>query len=520
MESDASLVSIHVPTHLEEPGTNSEITPNFTDVPLDLRSVSSEAVSRQLSRITNAGPDLEATESKVSKGSKASKYVRFSNKTKIICLTIAAMSGFLSPLSSLTILPAIPEIADRFNTTEEIINVSNAIYCVCMSLSPCLVSPCSDIYGRRPMFLFCSVCFCVASALVAVSQNLAMFYIFRCMTAIGGTSFFTLGGHIVGDVYHPTQRGRAMAFIVMGAQVGTGFGPVIGALIVNYTSWRVILWVMMAIGAIVGILAVFFLPETAVETQHELILEEVHKTKPNKKFVFVRFNPFKIMTALKYPNLSIDGFISIVLVYTMYIVQTPIRAVLEPRFNLLSPIYSGLFYLAPGMGYLVGSLIGGPWADYTVKKYIKKRGRRIPEDRLYTVLIPLGIMYPVSTLIYGWTIEFEKGGMAVPIIFLFIGGVAQTCIFPASNAYCVDSMPELAGDAIASSYFSRYIAGAVASASVLSSINNIGIGWTCTITSFVLWLGCLCAIILIIWGEKMRINALVKYGLRENTEKT
>lgn len=497
------------------------------EVPLDLRTVTSDAVSRQISRIqSRASSAIQAEDcprdslekQKTVDSTKNAKYSRFSNKTKVLCLFISALSGFLSPLSSLTILPAIPEIAAQFNTTEEVINVSNAIYCIFMSLSPCLFSPCSDIYGRRPMFLICSVLYCVSSALVAVSQNLAMFYIFRCTTALFGTSFFSLGGHIVGDIYHPTQRGRAMASLVAGAQIGTGFGPVLGGIIVNFTTWRVILWVMMGIGAVVLAIAVFFLPETSVKTKHSIILEEVRKTNPKRKFVFVTFNPFKIMTALKYPNLSIDGFIAIATVYTMFMLQTPIRAVLEPRFNLDSPLYSGLFYLAPGMGYVAGSFVGGPWADFTVKKYTKKKGRRVPEDRLRTVLIPTGIMYPVSTLIYGWCVEYEKGGMAVPIIFLFIGGVAQTCIFPASNAYCVDSMPELGGDGIGSSYFSRYIAAAVASATCLRSIQNIGLGWTCTIAAFILWAAFGCAVVLIVWGEKMRVNALIKYGLRSKDD--
>lgn len=501
------------------------------DVPLDLRTVTNEAVSRQLSRIqsrlssthTRDGDEVldeEATdpEKQLETVNSRAKFDRFSTKTKYICLGIASMSGFLSPLNSLAILPAIPEIADTFSTTTEVINISNAIYCIFMSLSPCLFSPCSDIYGRRPMFFICCVLYCISNILVAVSQNLAMFFIFRCASALFGTSFFSIGGHIVSDIYHPDQRGRAIAFIILGAQLGTGFGAFLGGVIVNFTSWRVILWVMTGIGAAVLAIAIFFLPETALKTKHAVIIEEMRKLEPKRKFVFVPFNPFKIMTALKYPNLSIDGFIAIATVYTMFMLQTPIREVLEPRFGLTKPLYSGLFYLSPGFGYLVGSFIGGPWADHVVKKYTKIKGRRIPEDRLRTVLIPLGIIYPVSTLIYGWTVQYEKGGMAVPIIFLFFGGVSQTCIFPASNAYCIDSMPELGGDGIASSYFSRYIAAAVASATCLRSINTIGLGWTCTIAAFILWAATACALILIYFGEKLRINALIRYGLREKDE--
>ncbi|KAK7678257.1 hypothetical protein QCA50_018728 [Cerrena zonata] len=84
---------------------------------------------------------------------------------------------------------------------------------------------------------------------------------------------------------------------------------------------------------------------------------------------------------------------------------------------------------------------------------------------------------------------------------MFISGLAQTNIFPASNTYCVDSMPELAGDAIGSSYFTRYLAAALASAVCLKSINKIGVGWTCTYSAALLWIGFLCAVYLVKYGE-------------------
>jgi hypothetical protein len=62
---------------------------------------------------------------------------------------------------------------------------------------------------------------------------------------------------------------------------------------------------------------------------------------------------------------------------------TPIRYVLNPRFHLDSPLLSGLFYLAPGCGYLLGTFLGGRYADFITIKWQKKRnGTRLPEDRL------------------------------------------------------------------------------------------------------------------------------------------
>ncbi|CAH2355750.1 hypothetical protein CLIB1423_33S00144 [[Candida] railenensis] len=498
------------------------------NVPTAAPSIADEALSRKLTQIQSrrsegvnsnisAARRLSGTAVPLESVPKVNKYERFTNSKKYLMVALASSSCFLSPMSGLAFLPAVPEISADFHTTGEIINISAAVYCVFMSMSPCVFSPCSDIYGRRPTFIVCLVFFSLCTVLVAVSQNLAMFYVFRALSALFGTAFFTTAAHMMGDIYKPTERGTAMGLILCGTQAGPAFGPVIGGIIVTYTSWRVIFWVLAACGAVMAIVVIIFMPETAVETKMQILLKEIHIDNPKKKFVWISYNPFRVIDALKYPNLFLGGFIVMSLTFTMYGLLTPIRYVVDPRFKLTSPIYGALFYLPPGVGYLVGSVFGGRWADYVVKRNIKqKNGKRIPEDRIKAILIPLGIVYPCSILIYGWTLEKEKGGMAVPIIFSFISGVAQTFVFPASNTYCVDSMPELGGDAVGSSYFSRYIASAIASATCLRSIESIGIGLTCTISACVLWIALGCAVVLILYGERLRVNALNKYGLRSS----
>lgn len=135
----------------------------------------------------------------------------------------------------------------------------------------------------------------------------------------------------------------------------------------------------------------------------------------------------------------------------MYSLLTPIRYVLNPRFELTSPLQSGLFYLAPGAGYLVGTLVGGRWADRTVKKYIKIRGERVSEDRLRSCLPFIGIVIPACMLIYGWSVEKRVGGIALPVIMMFLQGVAQLFCFPSLNTYCLDVMQDRSAEVVGKS---------------------------------------------------------------------
>ncbi len=425
-------------------------------------------------------------------------YDRFTPTRKMIFVGIVALSVFLSPSSTMAFLPAISKIANDFHTTDTMITLSNACYCIVMAISPCVTSPLGDIYGRKPLYLICTAGFTIATILTAVSQNLAMFFVFRCITALFGTAFFSLGGGIVSDIYIPQERGRAMGITLSGSQLGPAFAPVIGGVIVTFTSWRVIFWVLAGLGLFTFLLSLVFLKETI-----RISRAEKYK-KDHPKAYWVPYNPLRVLKAFTYSNLILSGFMSMSLLYNMYGLTTPIPNVMNPRFHLTTPIYGALFYLAPGMGYLIGSLYGGKWADRYVRKYMKVRGERIPEDRLRSTYVSFGLVLPISVLVYGWTVEKEKGGMVVPIIALFCNGVAQTFCFPSINAYSVDCLPHLGGDAIASNYFARYIAGAIGTGTCLIQIRTIGVGWTNTISAFVLLFGFGSCLLLIRYGGRLR----------------
>jgi hypothetical protein len=62
-------------------------------------------------------------------------YNRFSNHRKHILTFVLSFCGFLAPISSTTVLSAVPEVAQTYNTSGSIINLSNALYLIFMGLS-------------------------------------------------------------------------------------------------------------------------------------------------------------------------------------------------------------------------------------------------------------------------------------------------------------------------------------------------------------------------------------------------
>lgn len=266
-----------------------------------------------------------------------------------------------------------------------------------------------------------------------------------------------------------------------GTLVGPAFGPFLGGIIVTYVSWRVIFWLQTALAGVALIGTYFILPETIY---HKRIDDLVGHSGINKaKILWPMINPWRVIRLYEYPNLLLIGLSSSSLVWNMYSLLTPIRYVLNPRYNLTTPMQGGLFYLAPGCGYLTGTFFGGRYADHIVKKYIKKRGVRIPEDRLISALPFMGIVIPICILLYGWCVEKAVGGIPLTVIVLFFQGMAQLFCFPSLNTYCLDVMPGRSGEVIAGNYVIRYLFGCLGMAVVLPAKDSIGIGWFSTISA-------------------------------------
>ncbi|KAF2640676.1 MFS general substrate transporter [Massarina eburnea CBS 473.64] len=429
-------------------------------------------------------------------------YNRFSNRRKLVITAVLSFTSFLAPVSSTTVLSAVPEVAATFHCDGSIINLSNAMYMLFMGISPCFCGPVSNIYGRKWVTAVSAALFFAFSVGTALAPNLASFFIFRILTAFQGTAFLIIGSSVIGDIYKPTERGTALGWFLSGTLIGPALGPFIGGIIVTFRSWRDIFWLQTALAGA----ACFFVVFLQSETIHYKRSDEL-KDLPRKeraKVMWQLLNPLRILRLYRYPNLVTVGIAASSLVWNMYSLLTPIRYVLNPRFNLTTPLQSGLFYIAPGCGYFVGTFVGGRWADYIVKKYIRIRGTRVAEDRLRSCLPFLGAVIPACMLVYGWSVEKKVGGVALPVVMMFVQGVAQLFCFPSLNTYCLDVMQSRSSEVISGNYLVRYMFAAAGSAACLPAVRSIGVGWFSTISALFMVVSALLVWLTTLHGKEWR----------------
>ena len=77
-----------------------------------------------------------------------------------------------------------------------------------------------------------------------LAKSANMLLTFRFLTGCFGSVALPLGGGVVGDVGHPTQRGRFTSILAFGALTGPIAGPIVGGFLSERLGWRWCFWLM------------------------------------------------------------------------------------------------------------------------------------------------------------------------------------------------------------------------------------------------------------------------------------
>ncbi|SPN99921.1 related to MFS transporter [Cephalotrichum gorgonifer] len=383
---------------------------------------------------------------------------------RYVILFIVSWNCFVVITTSTSVLIATPEISAELSTTPAIINVTNSGVLLAMGLSPMIWAPLSDMFSRRIAYSLTIAFLFITSIGTAVSHNFATFTAMRLLTGLTGAYFMVSGQTIIADIFKPLVRGRAVGCMMVGSVAGGALGPCIGGIIITFSSWRSVYWLQTAQSGLGLILTLCFIPD-------------IRSTVAQR-----RFSPLRVFTLFMRPQVILADLTCGFLALTQYGLLSSVRHIINPRFHLTTPLIGGLFYLSPAAGFVVGSLVGGRFSDRTAKQYLAKRGGvRLPKDRLNSGLVQFFIVLPVSILLYGWCLDKQFGGLALPIVMAFWVGMGLMGAFNGLNTYTAEVLPDLRAEVVCSKYIIQYVFGAAATACIIPMIDKVGVGYAFTI---------------------------------------
>lgn len=168
---------------------------------------------------------------------------------KALIIYLAFLSAF-TPLSTDLFLPALPIMAEYFQATPGLTNMTLMGFMFFFALSMLVWGPLSDKYGRRPVILSGLALYLASSVLCALSTDIWMLIAGRVVQAVGSGAVSAVAMAITKDVF----KGRTMENVLTTIQtmmlIAPMIAPVLGGFLLAFTSWRGIFWAFVACGAL------------------------------------------------------------------------------------------------------------------------------------------------------------------------------------------------------------------------------------------------------------------------------
>lgn len=131
-----------------------------------------------------------------------------------------------------------------------------------IALGPMFLSPLSEFYGRRPIYLVSWTTYVIFLIPQAVAKNIATILVFRFFDGFTGSAFLAVSGGTVGDLFARHELQAPMALFSVSPFVGPSLGPLLGGFINYNADWRWTYYVLLIWSGLVWGAVVFFVPET------------------------------------------------------------------------------------------------------------------------------------------------------------------------------------------------------------------------------------------------------------------
>jgi EmrB/QacA subfamily drug resistance transporter len=191
------------------------------------------------------------------------------DKTRNRVLLVLFLGVLMGALDIAIVSPALTPIQNYFGVGERAKSWIFTIYVLLSLIGTPLMAKLSDVFGRRLIYILDISIFAIGSLIVALSpQNLfAVLLVGRALQGFGAGGVFPVASAVIGDSFPPEKRGGALGLI--GAVFGLAFlvGPILGGIIMTFTTWQWLFVINLPIAALVIVLGLRLLPASRPETR-------------------------------------------------------------------------------------------------------------------------------------------------------------------------------------------------------------------------------------------------------------
>ncbi|KIW80330.1 hypothetical protein AYO21_01232 [Fonsecaea monophora] len=439
-------------------------------------------------------------------------------KKWLVVITLAFGSLCVTCTSSLYTI-TYEQMDAEFGNSRIVATLGLSLFVFGLGLSPMILGPLSEFYGRRPIYILGYIFFTIWLFPCAFAQNIQTMLIARFLDGFSGSAFLSVAGGTVGDMFNRDQLQAPMMIYTASPFIGPGLGPIIGGFINYNTTWRWSYYTLLIWSGVMVIAIIVVVPETYMPV--------VLRKKAQKKR----------------KETGDDRYKAPIEVYEKSIFWTVVRSLyrpfmllfLEPMcFNLclFSSILLGILYLFFGafnlvftevyhwkiwqvglsfLGLMIGmilAILSDPIWHRNYLRLLQKReettGERKsePEYRLPSSIF--GGWFCVAGLFwFAWTI-YPSIHPIVPIVGSGFFGFGIILVFTGVFTFLVEAYPLYAASALSANSFARSsFAGAFPLFGV-QMYNKLGFHWATTLLAFLCLVMAPFPYLFFIYGKRLR----------------
>ena len=182
------------------------------------------------------------------------------NKRSYILISLA-LAPFLSNFVITALNIALPSIALDLNIGAVPLGWIPTSYLITLTIFLIPSAKLGDIYGRKKLFNWGLTLFTVGSIITVFSWSYHCIIFSRILQGIGSAMIFGNLYAIIASIYIHQDRMRALSIIFCSIFLGSFLGPIIGGLLSEFYSWRVI----FVFCSLIGMLGILILSRLDVE---------------------------------------------------------------------------------------------------------------------------------------------------------------------------------------------------------------------------------------------------------------
>ncbi|KAJ3883763.1 MFS general substrate transporter [Lentinula edodes] len=370
--------------------------------------------------------------------------------TSALCVTCASSAASFTEAG----------IAAEFHVPHEVTILSITFFVAGLGIGPLLTGPLSEVYGRNIIYRVSYILLCAFTFGVAFAPDIAVHLVFRFLTGLCGSSFLSVSGGSVSDMFENKEVANPMAVYTLSPFIGPVAGPLIAGFINQNTNWR---WTyrVLIIWSFIQTVALFALvPETYVPVLRKWKAAKLRRSTGDENYwapldktnislgeaILVScYRPFELVIRERMA-LLLNIWTSLIL-GILYLAFQAFPVIFEKHHGFDTQ-QTGLTFLGIGLGMIIGLATQPFWNNFIAKESEKNGGICPPEARLFAGEVG-GVLIPLSLYWLAFT-TYPSVPWIVPIIASIPFGSGIFLVFTSVFTYLVTAYRPIAASAMAS----------------------------------------------------------------------